>query len=515
MSNISKKRQSVEKMPQNTEMSQNIIHTDNSIFSEILTPENDYFNLHPTYKFIYEYIDKTYDGEFESYRDNTIALVGDWGSGKSTIIYNLFKYYDDSNFLPIYFNAWEYQKDINFSYSIVSKIYQSYIQLGNRGSKALLDLTKSITMDSSVSIGVKQIGSVNLPSLRRALRNNVLRSTYLEELNSFKTTYRNVITTITNKFESGIIVFIDDLDRCDTDKVLDLLADLRKILSFSKDSFDAPLSKPEKLLKIIFVLAVDSTSLSHAIQCKYGNLIQPNQYLEKIIDRTFFIKEKAINQNFISTYLDWELELSDQLHHFLDHLNYRNPRKIKIMLNQLKTLGILEEAKRNKMLLFLTIYLFILKSHSESEYNSIINPIQKFSIAAEKCKTPNDKNSSSGYFKGIIEFYDYGSVHIVDKNLKFRMSNSKSQKRIMNFTLFALWFGPEFKNAVPYPLHLTTSQTTSLNDDSTYIFYQLFLQAIGNPNQISAKFIEYFYFFDQAPFPEFDVQEAIELSKYF
>jgi tRNA A37 threonylcarbamoyladenosine biosynthesis protein TsaE len=47
-----------------------------------------------------------------------IALYGDWGSGKTTLMKDLIKDIDKERFKPIFFEAWRYEKDNNIAKSL-------------------------------------------------------------------------------------------------------------------------------------------------------------------------------------------------------------------------------------------------------------------------------------------------------------------------------------------------------------------------------------------------------------
>lgn len=408
------------KRTKNKDPRSRIMHVNNSVFTDVLTSDNDHFNLCPTCDKIESYIAKTYTGERTSYRDNTIALIGEWGSGKSTVFYNLYRRFGkDTNFLPIYFNAWEYQNDVSFSYSIITKLYKNYFKPEHRFLIGFLSSAKFITSNSSFSISIGDSVGISNPTLAESLKNKFLKSQYYDELLKFKKNYNLVIDKITkNKYEKGIIVFIDDLDRCDADKVMDLLSDLRRILSYSKDSFDSPLGNPNNLLKIIFILAVDKTALSHAIRTKYGSLFEPNQYLEKIIDRRFIMQPPKINQFFLQSYFnDNNTNISDTILSFLHKIEYTNPRKVKNLFNHLLTHGIIEEHQDNYMKFIFILYLYILKNECDEAYINTLNPISKFATIADLTSTERD-NTASSVFRRIMQLYGTGHILIEYETLK-------------------------------------------------------------------------------------------------
>jgi predicted KAP-like P-loop ATPase len=59
-----------------------------------------------------------------------IALYGDWGSGKTTLMKDLIKDIDKERFKPIFFEAWRYEKDNNIAKSLFSIMLENLEESG-------------------------------------------------------------------------------------------------------------------------------------------------------------------------------------------------------------------------------------------------------------------------------------------------------------------------------------------------------------------------------------------------
>ncbi|GAH45087.1 unnamed protein product [marine sediment metagenome] len=74
-----------------------------------LSSENDLFGNLEKSSFIVDFINNNID---YVRKNNMIALFGNWGSGKTTVVNDICSKMD-KKFDPFIFNAWKYEKDGN------------------------------------------------------------------------------------------------------------------------------------------------------------------------------------------------------------------------------------------------------------------------------------------------------------------------------------------------------------------------------------------------------------------
>ena len=82
-----------------------------------LTEKTDLFGTYDKMDFIKTFLDEEVDSKYLR-ENNMIALYGNWGSGKTTLIHALEKNLDEKKFEPIVFYAWKYEKDDNLAFSL-------------------------------------------------------------------------------------------------------------------------------------------------------------------------------------------------------------------------------------------------------------------------------------------------------------------------------------------------------------------------------------------------------------
>ena len=97
---------------------------------------------------------------------------------------------------------------------------------------------------------------------------------YHQKVKELKNCFRE-LSNILRKDNKKLIVFIDELDRCEAENILSLLASIK--LFFSLGGEDKDENK-----NIVYFVAVDKDAVAKAIETKYKNIIKAEEYLEKI-----------------------------------------------------------------------------------------------------------------------------------------------------------------------------------------------------------------------------------------
>ena len=236
----------------------------------------------------------------------TIALDGDWGSGKTffikqvqmiidayngkldkTYATNIQEKFGDINRvsqITVYYDAWENDGEADPLLSILYEIITTFDYdiknfSRNDASQIPMTLLKSISeMLTTKFFGVSSKDTIEKLSSTNPfdqIRNNKdLKekiSTFLQEV----------------KIERGnkLIIFVDELDRCNPTYAV-------KTLERIKHYFSSP--------DIIFVLAVNLSELQNTIKQYYGNSFNAYQYLDRFFDLRLDLNSIDINR-FINT----------------------------------------------------------------------------------------------------------------------------------------------------------------------------------------------------------------------
>lgn len=238
----------------------------------------------------------------------SIALHGDWGSGKTSIMLTLQQKLADEGHTPIFFEAWKYEYT-NPALALVETIALHFERKNKSGevAKKILELTAHIISKKFLDMDFEKM-------------EGILRQTH-DAANGLSNTLRQIIKD--NMGEKKLFVIIDDLDRCDVENALMLLAMMKLFLDVEN---------------CIFVAAVDFKRLQHAWYKKYG--INPDtqkegrDYLEKIFQVRIGIPlpEYSLINEFIKTIIP---NMPEEILHMMARFGPSNPRGIKRMLNNI------------------------------------------------------------------------------------------------------------------------------------------------------------------------------------
>jgi predicted KAP-like P-loop ATPase len=167
-----------------------------------------------------------------------IAINGDWGSGKTSLIFTLKRMIDENTKnknITVCFDAWkyEYSDPALGLFSIIAH------KLGS-SKKTLIGKGKKVA-ELAVDIFARHYTGMGLKEVKEQLRDSI---SSVEDL-SIK--FASLVKESSNN--KKIIVFIDDLDRCLPENVLKILDSLKLFLNISN---------------FVFVVAVDISKIKLA-----------------------------------------------------------------------------------------------------------------------------------------------------------------------------------------------------------------------------------------------------------
>ncbi|MEE1897849.1 hypothetical protein GN157_03360 [Flavobacterium rakeshii] len=315
------------------------------------------------------------------------SLYGEWGSGKSSLM----KYLQTelkSDFNTFFFEAWEFEKDENLAYSLIEflasenrdALGETCDEILKFGGRVLRGLGKSIKMNIPLFPGGPGVELDPAAFVEEVSKEEEL--TFYKALENFKKEFVRLEDKIIAKSEQKYnIVFIDDLDRCEPEQVLNLLSAIKLFFTYGE--------------KTIFFCGIDKKAVEEAVRTKYGEVIKANEYLEKIFDISFTMPyynslRLLLNKYFgdrIYESAGVKLKMSGWIEDFLVKLDFTNPRRVKKVLNKfallrnVKKLNVLDdfpnidvdEDNNSLFETLLVFYLIILHEFYHDFYNGFVN----------------------------------------------------------------------------------------------------------------------------------------------
>lgn len=308
---------------------------------EKLTTETDYLGILDKGKLISEFL-KGSKGEFHEIK--MFSLYGNWGSGKSSLM----KFLENelkSDFNTFFFEAWEFEKDENLAMSLlefVTKKSEDKTEslagdILKYGGRILRGLGKSIKINIPLFPNGPAIDLEPAAFVEEMTKNEQL--SFYEALEGFKKEFVRMEDFLTKGDSPKYnIIFIDDLDRCEPDQVLNLLSAIKLFFTYGK--------------KTIFFCGVDKKAVEEAVKTKYGEVVKSNEYLEKIFDISFSMPDqydlsKLINHYFndhIYQFSKGKISINKRINSFFSALEFTNPRRVKKVLNKFQILRLFKQS---------------------------------------------------------------------------------------------------------------------------------------------------------------------------
>lgn len=221
----------------------------------------------------------------------TVALNGDWGSGKTFFVKQIKMILDAYNpqsnmdeeqrkavqqcyrdnscpdsYATVYYDAWAFD---NHDDPILSLVYTTL----KSGCGEEPEGKGNSLIEAAIRV-IDVIKGTNLTEIYGAFKNQQPEklTAEIEKTEDLKDSIRAFIDTLIQEKGNRLIIFIDELDRCKPDYAIRLLERI-------KHYFDDE--------RITFVFSVNLTQLQWTVKSYYGNSFDATGYLEKFFDLLF------------------------------------------------------------------------------------------------------------------------------------------------------------------------------------------------------------------------------------
>lgn len=251
----------------------------------------------------------------------SIGIFGNWGYGKSSLMLLMEKEINEEiamhvaegntpRILQVRFNGWQYESYETTKYSLIQVLLDSvekYLS-DNRDVFEKLDiLLKRINL---LKLGVLLLKKYVWDKIPNAIKSNLPQADDLKECigvdditkfqnefqnehtSLFVTKFRTLLESIVEeaKFDS-IIVYIDDLDRCSGEKMIECIEAIKLFLNVKNTAF---------------VLGADERMVERAIKEHYPEIEQDKRqiyspfsdYLEKLIQIPYRLPRLSLNEQY-------------------------------------------------------------------------------------------------------------------------------------------------------------------------------------------------------------------------
>ncbi|PRP66262.1 KAP family P-loop NTPase fold protein [Nonlabens agnitus] len=287
----------------------------------------------------------------------TIALQGEWGSGKTSLM-NSLNYQlcsqDNSDFQSVWLNTWEHSlmKDAESTlFAILAALVREVSVIAHVDSSQMQKISKSLwnVMSKASRVATKTIGNKLVDGAGDFMDEMMAGQENQSGIGTLKNDLQEIINNhVANSTYRGFIFFIDDLDRIDPPVAVNLLELLKNIFN---------------LKNCIFILAIDYDVVVKGLEPKFGPKTDANErefrsFFDKIIQVPFsmpvasygiddFLKESLVKINYYEpSQLEDFPDRIDVLVEIAKHSVGTNPRSLKRLVNSLSLIACINIAKR-------------------------------------------------------------------------------------------------------------------------------------------------------------------------
>jgi len=327
-----------------------------------------------------------------------VGVYGEWGTGKTTFMKLIKKGLEDKeddkeNIITVWFDAWKYENQEQFALiPLLKTIIYSIEDTEDPKKRKLKDVLReaaifTIGVSSEVVSSViakyagektGELSKIGLNKIEDRLTSELPNLKRLSDIDSNGIFYNGIrriqeaidkIKDVNPKFR--IIIFIDDLDRCSEDKVLEILESMKIFLSLNG---------------IIYVLGISYERIVELITKKYGG-DRNEEYLKKFVQIPITLSEwneveigKLIDDLLLNKVIHADYQMIIQKYkRDIASVVQDNPRELKRFLNNLiityeaYKLVAFEYEQVNEVFLQQLLLVQILKSQWKDVYTSMSN----------------------------------------------------------------------------------------------------------------------------------------------
>ena len=310
----------------------------------------------------------------------TIAIQGDWGSGKTSVMEMVRDSIDKRAVHCCWFNTWQYSQ-FNTSESLSLAFIESVVEdLGIGDGDSVKEMRSGISKlgNAMAFVGKRAlvagtelvVGSTTAADVRNAMdKIGNGDKTVVETISTLKERFQDCIIAACEKNKvDRILVFVDDLDRLQPLRAVELLEVLKIFLDCEK---------------CVFVLALDYNVVVSGVKQKYGSDFEADKgrsFFDKIIQVPFKMPVAQYDiYNFVKKTFEYVAQLTCEDYdakNFVALINSSigsNPRSMKRLFNSflllLKVVGSDMQDPLGKKILFAIL---CMQQHFEGLYNHIV-----------------------------------------------------------------------------------------------------------------------------------------------
>lgn len=260
----------------------------------------------------------------------TIGVFGAWGSGKSTVIRltdHMLERDHAGKFVRVHFNPWMHRKEPNMLVPLMHALHDTLASdPANRFAESAKKIWNVLVrLGANLVLKAVTADKVDVKELEE------LEARYAEEKGRVESAIRTLSKFLQKEADTlekedvRLVFFVDDLDRCEPDQMIDLLDSIKLFLD---------------LRNAFFVIAADKEVIDRGVETRYGKYNFAGgrtaeigaEYLDKLVQVPFYLL--PLYSDDVENYVKGiSQRLPEELRKLLSQVAQPNPRKVKRIIN--------------------------------------------------------------------------------------------------------------------------------------------------------------------------------------
>ena len=443
----------------------------------------------------------------------TLAIQGDWGTGKTSIMYQVeekLKEKSSSNskrkIKTIFFNTWQYSqfdmdKDLAVTLitDLIDELEVTDVDKRENFKKSLAVITKSMEYLKL------DFGLLNIEKINNQLLKLISNEEKANNLKNLKQNLQSIIDDFVkeNNYEK-IVIFIDDLDRLVPKKAIEFLEILKLFLDCRN---------------CVFVLAIDYNVVLRGTKSKYGDDLDNEKgkaFFEKIIQVPFTVPVANYHmENFVKVSLKkinfyFNDDVTQNVTQLIRDSIGNNPRSVNRLFNSVSLLMHIinsnnELENDDKLLIIATVcfqlrfdeaYDYLLTSYNNSPEDSEETKYFLIDLLENSFEISDDADYNSLVSRyGIFSFKNQKELESFRKffnTLKLLLRYNVDKLEVEEFeNLMKKMSSSSTISTGNLDIDKTSTQNHSPNEDVQFVIRKLF-NTLVNTNHFDLSKPEYF-----------------------
>ncbi|MGW3791172.1 KAP family P-loop NTPase fold protein [Micromonospora arida] len=217
----------------------------------------------------------------------TVGVLGEWGSGKSSVLTMVDQRLGEESpdaFVRVHFNPWVYRNEPNLLVPLLHAFQETLLADRKKRFAQTVTRVASVagTLTADALLTTLTAGFLTMDKYDQAVERYVAQRSQVEsQLRNLRNLLRDEVAGIRRQ-GAQVVFFIDDIDRCEPDQIVDLLESVKLFL-------DVP--------GVFVLMAISKELVDRGVAIKYqgfgldpdGMMDIGDEYLEKMIQLPLYL----------------------------------------------------------------------------------------------------------------------------------------------------------------------------------------------------------------------------------